>query len=199
MKIKKFKNLWTMGLILFGAILIALYVAKLFFPEFIVGIAEIESVVKFGQYVDTHQWAYYTYYFIVGFVSGYIYFCACCRKKRLTIAQVCILCLEVILLFIVQKYLIQYYTTINIVCLVLLPAIFCAMDKCTDIKYIYSTTTCLTIHMLSQMFSLMIRDISIRISYPNAATLTILLVDVYIWTMLLYNYFNYKERKYGST
>lgn len=57
MKIKKFKNLWTMGLILFGVILIALYVAKIFFPEFIVGIAEIESVVKFGQYVDTHQWA----------------------------------------------------------------------------------------------------------------------------------------------
>jgi hypothetical protein len=83
MKVKKFKNLWTMGLILFGAILIALYVAKIFFPEFIVGIAEIESVVKFGEYVDTHLWAYYLFTSITSFVIAYFYCCACCRRKYL--------------------------------------------------------------------------------------------------------------------
>ena len=37
MKVKRFNNLWAMGLILCGVLLIAFYVAKIFFPEFIVG------------------------------------------------------------------------------------------------------------------------------------------------------------------
>lgn len=195
MKIKKFKNLWTMGLILFGAILIALYVAKIFFPEFIVGIAEIESVVKFGEYVDAHQWSYYLFNGLVSFVGGYIYCCACCRKKRLTLAQTCIVVLEVIGLFIVQKYLFNLYEAINLMCMVLMPTIMCAIDKRLDIKYLYSTTTCFMIHCIAQLLSLRIRDISTLISYPNVATLTILLIDAFIWLVLLYNYFNYKERR----
>ena len=194
MKVKKFKNLWTMGLILFGAMLIALYVAKLFFPEFIVGIAEIESVVKFGQYVDTHQWAYYLFGGTISFVVGYIYCCACCRKKSLTFAQVCIVMIEVIFLFIVQKFLSEHYLTINIVCMFLMPTIMCAMDKKTDIKYLYSTGVCLSLHLISQILSLQIRDISTLISYPNIATITILVIDAYIWLILLYNYYNFKER-----
>ena len=47
MKVKRFNNLWAMGLILFGAILVAFYLAKIFFPEFIVGVAEIPAIVNF--------------------------------------------------------------------------------------------------------------------------------------------------------
>ena len=57
MKVKRFNNLWAMGLILFGAILIAFYIVKIFFPQFIVGVAEIPSIVAFGNYVDSHEWA----------------------------------------------------------------------------------------------------------------------------------------------
>ena len=195
MKVKKFKNLWTMGLILFGAILIALYVAKIFFPEFIVGIAEIESVVKFGEYVDAHQWSYYLFNGLVSFVGGYIYCCACCRKKRLTLAQTCIVVLEVIGLFIVQKYLFNLYEAINLMCMVVMPTIMCAIDKQLDIKYLYSVTTCFIVHCVAQLLSLAIRDISTMITYPNSATFTILIIDAFIWLILLYNYFNYKERK----
>lgn len=52
MKIKRFNNLWAMGLILFGAILVAFYLAKIFFPEFIVGVAEIPAIVNFGNLID---------------------------------------------------------------------------------------------------------------------------------------------------
>ena len=45
MKIKKFNNLWAMGLILCGVLLVAFYVAKIFFPEFIVGVAEEPAIV----------------------------------------------------------------------------------------------------------------------------------------------------------
>ena len=54
MKVKRFNNLWAMGLILFGVILVAFYVAKIFFPEFIVGVAEIPEIVKFGTLIDSN-------------------------------------------------------------------------------------------------------------------------------------------------
>ena len=195
MKVKKFRNLWTMGLILFGAILIALYVAKIFYPEFIVGIAEIESVVKFGEYVDTHQWAYYLFTFITSMFVYYFYCCACCRKKGLKFFEFCLVALVVIALFIVQKYLPQYYFGLNMVSLIVLPMWICKLNKVLDIKYLYSTGFTFSVYSIAQVLSLEIRNISTMVAYPNSATYTILLIDVYICLVLLYNYFNYKERK----
>lgn len=57
MRIKKFNNLWAMGLILVSIILIVFYVIKIVNPYFIVGIAETPAIVKFGKYIDTHKWA----------------------------------------------------------------------------------------------------------------------------------------------
>ena len=51
MKVKKFNNLWAMGLILCGVLLVAFYLAKIFFPEFIVGVAEIPAIVNFALLV----------------------------------------------------------------------------------------------------------------------------------------------------
>ena len=52
MKVKRFNNLWAMGLILCGVLLVAFYLAKIFFPEFIVGVAEIPAIVNFGNLID---------------------------------------------------------------------------------------------------------------------------------------------------
>lgn len=195
MKIKKFKNLWTMGLIIFGAILTAFYLAKLIFPEFVVELAQIESVVKFGEYVDTHKWAYYLFTFLTSLFMYYFYCCACCRKKKLSIVQIILISITMILLFVVEKYLPAYYFGLNMITMIILPTIICKMDKCLEIKQLYSTATCFSIYYLAQMVSLEIRNISLLISYPNSATYTILLIDAYIWAVLLYNYFNFKENK----
>lgn len=40
MKIKRFDNIWIMGLILSGTILVVLYVVKLLFPSFIIETAQ---------------------------------------------------------------------------------------------------------------------------------------------------------------
>ena len=109
MKIKKFKNIWTMGLILFSAILILFYVAKIFFPDFIIGVAEIPFIVNVGSYIDTHLWAFYLYSFIISFLTGYIYSCACCRKIKLSIKQVLILASVVISLLVIQILLPKIY------------------------------------------------------------------------------------------
>ena len=71
MKVKKFNNLWAMGLILFGAILVAFYLAKIFFPEFIVGVAEIPAIVNFGNLIDGERLCKYCYSNYLRNVLGY--------------------------------------------------------------------------------------------------------------------------------
>lgn len=195
MKIKKFNNLWTMGLIICGVILVALYVIKIAFPDFIVGVAEVDGVVKFGNYVDSHLWAYYIFTFIASFFIYYFYTCACCRKKFLNWKDLIVVFVTIVILFLVQKFLPDFYLVLNVASLIVVPACVCALDKRTEAKYLYSTAVCFVIHNVAEVMSLFIRDISTKISYPNIATLTILLIDLYIWQVLLYNYYNFKEAK----
>lgn len=198
MKIKKFNNLWTMGLIIFGAILIVLYLAKLIFPEFVISLAEIEPIVRFGNYVDTHEWAYYLFSFVVSFAVGYFYCGACCRKKKLKFIDMCMIALMIILLFVIERFLPQYYAGLNMILMLVVPALICYFDKKQDIKHLYSTISTFSIYYLAQFISLEIRNMSQMITFANSATFTILVIDAYIWAVLLYNYFNYKEAKnYG--
>ena len=195
MKIKKFNNLWTMGLIIFGAILIVLYLAKLIFPEFVISLAEIEPIVRFGNFVDTHEWAYYLFSFVVSFAVGYFYCSACCRKRKLSFIDMSLISLMIIILLVVERFLPAYYLGINMILMIGLPTLLCFIDKKKDIKYMYSTTITFAIHYLSQLISLEIRNMSAMITFANSATFTILVIDVYIWTILLRNYFNYMEDK----
>ena len=193
MKIKKFKNQWSMGLIIFGIMLISFYLLKIINPEFVIELSEVDRVVELGEYVDSHKWAYYLFFFIISFAGGYFYLCACCRKKSLKFRDVCILIIEVVLLFVVEKYLMVYYIPINMLCMLIMPTIICNLDKCSDIKYLNSTVTCLSIHTIAQIISLEIRNLSLRISFPNSASFTVLTIDAFIWLVLLYNFYNFKE------
>jgi hypothetical protein len=74
MKVKRFKNLWAMGLILCGALLIAFYVAKIFFPEFIIGIAETPRIVKLGTIIQSNKWYLHLFNFAVSYIFGYLYY-----------------------------------------------------------------------------------------------------------------------------
>lgn len=59
MKIKRFDNIWIMGLILSGTILVVLYIVKLLFPSFIIETAQNEKICLIGNYIDTHEWAWF--------------------------------------------------------------------------------------------------------------------------------------------
>lgn len=193
MRIKKFNNLWTMGLIICAILLIVIYLLKLIVPSFVVGVAEVDFVVRFGGYIDTHTWAYYIFASIQSFIGYFIYTCACCRKKYLNWKDCIVVIVVIGLLFLVQKFLPEYYLMLNMLSLVVVPTIVCLLDKRVEIKYLYSIATCYAIEMFAEMLSLLIRDLAAMIHYPNTATLTILLIDALIWKFLLYNYYNFKE------
>ena len=83
MKVKRFNNLWAMGLILCGVLLVAFYVAKIFFPQFIIGIAETPRLVEIGTSIQSNKWYLHLFNFAVGYIHGYIMCCTCCRTYKL--------------------------------------------------------------------------------------------------------------------
>lgn len=193
MKIKKFNNLWTMGLIIFIGILVGIYLIKLINPGFVVGVAETESVVRLGQYIDSHKWAYYLATALICFIAGYFYCGACCKKKILNWKDLIVLTLYVVASLLVQLFIPQYFSVIDVCLMIGMPMIINAMDKNVDASKIYSFGITFIIHNLSQIISLQIRDIGLMIAQYNFASYLILLIDGYIWLFILYFYFNFKK------
>ena len=184
-----------MGLLLMGGMLIIFYILKLVCPQFIVGVAEIPSVVKLGNFIDSHLWAYYLFDSFIGFLSAYIYCCACCRKSKLSIKGLIIVFCSIILLKLVVTFIPQQYNNINYVVFLITPFICCLADKNISKSTLMSIILCFSIDILSQVMSMLIRDITTMTIHLNSATFYILLIDAFIWRFLLYFYFNYKVRE----
>lgn len=193
MKVKRFNNLWTMGLILFGSLLVLFYIAKIFFPQFIISVAETPNIVKLGNYVDTHKWAFYIYHLIVSYIIGYVYCCACCRKMKLNLKENLVLFISIILVIISQEFLPEIYSAINYTIFVFAPFIMLLIDKNLTKETFCSTIICYVVDIMTQAISLFIRNIIILSTCVNSATMTILLIDMVIWRCLLYFYYNYKK------
>lgn len=193
MKIKRFNNIWTMGLIIFVAILIGVYAIKIVNPEFIVGVAETESIVKLGTYIDTHKWAYYLATILLSFIMEYLYCCACCRKIKLNWKDLIVVFCSIGISLVVQKYIPQMFSVIDVCLLIAMPLVINLINKNTNYKMIYSLGITFLINNLSQLISLQIRDIGLMIAQYNFASLLILVIDGYIWLFILYFYFNFKR------
>lgn len=198
MKIKRFSNIWTMGLILFGAILVLFYVAKIFFPEFIVGVAETPSIVAFGEYIDSHWWARDLFDFFTTLIVAGIYFCACCRVSSLKGKSILVLLAYCISLRVASHFYPQFYTHINYIGLILCPFLICVLNKSLNEKVFISTVVCFCADIFTQILSLCIRDITVIANNLNTATFFILLIDAFIWRILFYCFYNYKKEGEGN-
>lgn len=185
MKIKRFKNLWTMGLILSAIILGAIYLLKIFMPQFVIEVAHIESVVRIGHYIDTHKWAWYLASTVLSFFIYYFYCCACCQKKTLNRKDLIIVVATILALFVVREFLPNIYTTSNVCSMIVLPFFMKSDYKATVFCFISTT--------IMQALTLEIRNLTTMISDFNFATLMVLMIDYYILLMLLYFYYNFES------
>lgn len=187
MKIKKFDNIWIMGLILCGAILVFLYMLKIFFPSFVVETAQSEKICKIGNYIDTHKWAWYLANSVLSFIVMSLLCCSACRKKTLNWKEILIIVADIAFMYIIKAFLPKYYTAFNYISMILLPCIMGA-------RLIPTTITFVSL-MLVQTFTLEIRNIGLMITDCNFATLLILVIDVYLFQILLYLAMNYKREE----
>ena len=187
MKVKRFKNLWTMGLILSAVILGAIYLLKIFMPHFVIGVAHIDRIVEIGHYIDTHKWAWYLATFIITYISYYFICGASCGIKKLNLNQNLIIVLTIIILFLTKEFLVAQYTAFNFISMILLPLIFSGKFKNTVVVFSFVN--------LIQTITLEIRGLNLMIADYNYATFTILMIDVYILEALLYFLFNFEKEK----
>ena len=196
MKVKRFKNLWAMGLILCGVLLVAFLILKIFFPEIIIGVAEIPRVVKFGEYVDSNLWAYYLFTFLTSFLGGYVYTCACCKKKVLNWKGLIVVIFFNAFPLLIYAFFPQIYTPTLYLSFILMPFFTMLTDKDKDYSVAINIIICFSLDIIFASLSVIVRDISLLVSYPNSATFTILLIDGFIWRALMYFYCNNKKGEF---
>jgi hypothetical protein len=187
MKIKRFENLWLMGLILSAVILGVIYILKIFAPNFVIEVAQIDSITRIGHYIDTHKWAWYLASFCLSFISYYLMCGACCKKKTLNNKEILIIISIILFLYFSKEFLPKQYTNLNICFMVVTPCILKADFKATTVHFLSSN--------LLQTVTLEIRGLQLMISNFNYATLIILMIDGYILELLLYFMYNYKTEK----
>ena len=195
MKVKRFENIWTMGLILCIGLLVVFYVAKLFFPHWIVGVAETPNIVKIGNYIDAHPIAYYLFEFFNSLIFTYLYCGACCRKYKLSYKSVIAISVAIIVLLLTARYLSDSYSPLNYTLFAILPFIVCILEKNVSNLTFASTMICYSVDIFSQEMSRKVRDITTLASCVNSATFFILLIDVLMWRVLLYLFFNNKRKE----
>lgn len=185
MKVKRFNNLWTMGLILCGGILFLLYLIKIIFPQYIIDVSHTDSVITVGKYIDNHKWAWYCCTFIVSFIGYYFSCCASSKRKILEWKEVAIICVTILVLFFSKEFLPNQYQVFNWCSTILIPVLCKAQIKPLTINIV--------IVNIVQSLTLEIRNLSLMISDYNYATLLILMLDAYIIQLLMYFAFNYKK------
>lgn len=182
-----------MGLILTGAILVLFYIAKIFFPQFIVVVAEIPSIVKFGNYVDSHLWAFILYHFVIAYIGNYLICCICFRKNKLTLKENLIMLAFTVFAISMNYILPKIYTPLTYVLSIIMPFTILYVDKNITRETFISTVVCYSIDIMSQALSAVIRDVVVLTTFINSFTMTILLIDIWIWRILLYLFFNNKK------
>lgn len=187
MKIKRFNNLWFMGLLLSAVILGAIYFLKIFMPQFVIEVAHIESIVRIGHYIDTHKWAWYVATSIFSFVNYYLICCACCKKKRLFAREMLLIVATILILFAAREFLPSQYTVLNMSSMVLLPFIMKGHFEPTVLIFVSTN--------FLQTITLQIRNLSEMITNYNYGTMMILTIDFYIVSVLWYFYYNFKKEK----
>lgn len=182
---KKFNNLWLMVLIICAGLLVVIYFIKLLFPNFVIEISHIDSIVKFGVFIDSHIWLSYILNTILSFAIYYLICCACCGKKSLSWKENLIILATIVVGYFIREFLPNQYQVINLGSTLFLPLLF--KGKFFNTVVIWLITNFL------QTITLEIRNISALIYSFNFATLIILMIDYYIMLVLLYMLFNYKK------
>ena len=176
-----------MGLILSAVILGVIYILKIFSPNFVIEVAEIDSIIRIGHYIDTHKWAWYLASGIVGFANYYFICCASCKKKTLNKNELLTIIITILVLFVIKEFIPMQYMSANISTMILLPYIMKADFKATTIVFVSTN--------FLQTITGEIRNIMAMVTDFNFATSLILTIDLYFLLTLLYCYFNYKKEK----
>lgn len=167
--------------------LLAFYVLKIFFPQEFVMVIENPQLVKIGNFIDSNIIYTRICSGITTFISYWLFICAVTRKWKLNWKE-----LIASIIFVIVTRLLFFYdanlaTGISVIGMIFIPAMFNKKLLLTPLAITYS------IHTLSQLLSLKIRNLPIYLTKINSIIAIALSFECYLWLVLLYLYFNYKK------
>ncbi len=165
--------------------LTGLYVLKIFFPEQFVLSIENKTLIAIGNYIDNNDWLYYLFGIFTSFITYWFYLCAVCRRWYLKWYEIIIVLLVIGSNIGLNFWDINIYSAFSILTFIVLPLLFGS-----DLK---TVAICFSIHSISQILSLSIRNLPIYLQYINSLTLFMVAIECYFWLFLFYIYYNYKK------
>jgi hypothetical protein len=181
------KKVFVSMLTLCVVFLAFLYVAKIFFPQEFMMSIQNERIIKIGTYIDTHKWLYNIVSVVPPFIVYFLYCCASSQRKVLSVKELAIIALLVISIRALSYVDDTIATAIELSSFLFLPY-FCKGELKRS-AIIYST------HTLSQALSLSIRNLPIYLTNINFAVAIFMTFECYLWLVLFYIIYNYKEIK----
>lgn len=180
------KRVFVSMVVLVVSFLFGMYILKFFFPEQFLFAIENETIIEIGNYIDSHAWAYYIVGIATSFLTYWLYLCAVCGKRKLSIKEMAIM-LAVIGISIGISFLDEAAVSIvSYISLIALPVLF----GCRNIK---ALAIVFSVHTLAQYLSLQIRDLPLFFTNVNTVTATIVGGECYLWLILFYIIYNYKS------
>ena len=163
----------------------AIYVLKIFLPEQFVLIIENKQLIAIGQYVDSNLWLYNIIAVVTSFISYWFYLGAVLKKYVLHWKELIAIAVAIAVTHLLYEFNQALYSAASIAFMLLIPMLFKAEYK--PVAIVFST------HYLSQTLSLLIRDLPSLLINVNFASIFLLTAESYLWLLLFYLYYNYKE------
>lgn len=157
--------------------LVVAYIIKLIFPTMFILTITNDKLLIIGNYIDTHEWAYCICALVFGFITYYVYTCACCRVNKLSMKGIVVVCIVTVCNYIAYNYT-SFGIHFGVSAMLFLPALF--KGTAGDIFLVYS------LHGAFQCLSLNIRNISMLIDQINYAQYLIISLDAFIWLIILW-------------
>lgn len=167
--------------------LVFLYVVKIFFPKEFVMVIDNERLVMIGNFIDNNIVLSYICTLITSFITYWLFMCACKRSLYLSWKEVAIILIFIVFIRVISIFDNNVATHISISSFFVIPLI-CKFDlKIATITY--------SIHGLSQVLSLSIRNLPLYFTNINSLIAICATLECYLWLGLMYIIFNYKTRK----
>lgn len=165
----------------------AIYILKIFLPEQFVFIIENEQLMIMGNFVNEHVWLDNIVAVLTSFITYWLYLGAVLKKWVLNWKELIAVAVTITITHLLYEFDQNLYSAVSIIALLIVPLILSADYKAVAIVF--------SVHYLSQTLSLSIRNLPMLLTNINFASVFLLTFECYLWLLLFYLYYNYKEEK----
>lgn len=183
MNIKIAKTLLILNIIY----IVAFYIVKFIFPDFLLLQITSQNVIKFGSFIESNKFTLFSYYTITGFITFYLFVCASRGKFKINWK-------DLILILIADAINILVTTFLPDLCVHTATSLMFLLALLCKGKMQYAVPTFVTYGYLSQ-FLFSIRGFETIILKINIASGFILGLECYVWLFLFSLLFYLKENK----